>query len=98
MPPELAIVILGTVLWYLVSQAEITTFLWSRYPRWFDDWASCPACSGTWFTALVALVLDVPVLDYAARSWQALVLAGLWGCFWVPVASWVLVKSLTKRY
>lgn len=95
--PEVAIVIVGTVFWYLFSQAELTQRLWQRYPRWLDAWASCPACSGTWFTALAALLLDVPVLGYEARSLPALVLAGLWGCFWVPVASWALVQALTKR-
>lgn len=96
-PPEVTIVVIGTVFWYLFSQAELTRFIWSRYPAWLDSWASCPACSGTWFTSLAALVLDFPVLGYAAHTAPALVLAGLWGCFFVPLASWLLVMSLTRR-
>lgn len=93
----LAVPIIATSLWYLLSQAVITRWLWSRYPEWLDSWAQCPACSGTWLGAGTSAFLGQEFLGHPARSLIGLVLAGLWSLFGVSVGAWVLDFCLRTR-
>lgn len=95
MLPEIVIPILATVAWYLAGMAELTRAIWSRYPARLDRWVQCPACFGTWAGAGVALALNLPVLGFPGRSLPALVLAGLWCTFWVPLCAWALYRALS---
>lgn len=40
--------LLVAALYYLLARAEITRFLWSKYPPRLDRLAMCPACLGFW--------------------------------------------------
>jgi len=81
--------ILCVTLYYLFARAEITRFLWKRYPKWIDHWALCPACSGTWYGAAVAgffgWYLDWPFLGLPGRFWLTPIVVGLCSTFWTPV-------------
>ncbi len=95
-------VILAVTTWYLASMAEITRAAWSRYPKWLDDWLSCPACSGAWWCGLWALLLAAcwpeDGWDWFGLGlpWSA-ALSVLWGCFWVPLGAYLLDFALRKR-
>lgn len=41
--------LLTTALYYLGSRAEITRWIWSRYPAPFASFMDCPACTGFWW-------------------------------------------------
>lgn len=88
--------VIATALWYLASGATLTKALWSRYPPWLDKWAQCPACFGTWATALVAMILDVGWgwTFFGIGGVACWVLAGLWGTFWVSVLGVRLYQDL----
>lgn len=50
--------VFGTVaLFYLGSRATITSWLWSRYPRWLASFMDCAACSGFWYGLILALTV-----------------------------------------
>ena len=51
-------IVLAYIGHYLLARAQITSWLWSRYPKWFDAWASCPACCGAWTGFLSAMWLN----------------------------------------
>ena len=95
-PAELVVPILGTVVWYLTSMAVITQALWSRYPEWLDNWTTCPARSGTWWCVGTSVALNREFLGFEARSLPGLVLAGLWGTFFVPLFAWALTTCLRR--
>ena len=47
---------LTTALFYLGSRATITSWLWSRYPRWIAAFMDCAACSGFWYGFTLELI------------------------------------------
>ena len=94
MPTWVLVPILATVVWYLASMATITRWLWSRYPDWLDSWATCPACSGTWYSVAVYWILGRPLFDFPARSLAGTVACGLTGTFFVPLLAWALAAAL----
>ena len=71
----LAVLLCAAALHYLLARAEITRPLWERYPRRFDAWASCAACSGSYLTAATTLAVGL---------WTH---APLWGVPWHPLLS-----------
>lgn len=81
--------IVGYVLHYLLARAMITRALWSKYPPWLDTWTSCAACSGSWLTGFAALTLGIyrnwTFFDIAATNPISIILAIIWGMYWVPV-------------
>ncbi len=90
--PWIAAPILATTLWHLLALATLTQAIWSRYPQPVLRWARCPACAGTWYTALLfGLLAPNPDLGQ-------LVLAGLWGTFWVPLLGWLHYHALAGLY
>ncbi len=46
--------LLTTAIYFLLARAEITRFLWSRYPKSWDKLVLCPACSGWWIGCVLA--------------------------------------------
>ena len=42
-------VVVTTALFYLGSRAEVTRWLWSRYPRPLARLLDCSSCSGFWY-------------------------------------------------
>ena len=90
--------VLAAALYYLGYHAKITEPIWSRYGTGaFDKFMRCPACSGTWYAFLVALVLGasegLPFFFMDGDRVLAWALSGLWGMFWVPVASAAMLQA-----
>lgn len=93
---EFVIFTLAATTWYLGAAAEVTAPLWRRYPPWLDRWATCAACSGTWYTAGWALALR------HLRGWSffglqdplGIVLVALVGTWVVPILAAIHVKAL----
>lgn len=96
MPPEVVVPVLAAVVYYLGALAMVTRPLWRRYPPWLSRWACCPACAPTWYGGIIAYVLDVAFLGYRARTAGAIILAGAWCMFFVPLLSYVHAYALQR--
>lgn len=92
--------VLGTTaLYYLGSRAKLTRFLWSKYPRWLDNFMLCAACSGAWYALGLALI-------GAWRKWDFLGLPGndpvtviavvLGGIVWTPIVAALHLWALDR--
>lgn len=81
--------VLGAVLYYLGSRAEITRPLWSKYPPRFDQFMVCPTCAGFWYGLLLGLAggwgLGLPFLGLSGRWICTPGIAALWAIWATPV-------------
>ena len=94
--------IIAASLYYVFAWAALTEAIWSRYPKKFGHFMLCPACSGSWWTALVAAAFGFgfnwSFCLLPGRSLLGIVgvfLAGLWGTYWVPRLAAKQLESLT---
>ena len=62
--------------YYVLARAEITRWIWSRYPAWLDRMALCPICMGFHLGWLASLILPVPVIGPA---WTFPLWGGVYG-------------------
>lgn len=82
---------------YLLSRAEITRWLWSKYPPWLDRWALCPACSGTWiagFIGILGALLKLSFLGLPGRNIFTVIAIALCGTVWTPILGYLHIKCL----
>jgi len=81
----LAFIALITTAYYLFARAEVTKFIWERYPSPIDRLAKCPACSGFWLGMIAGILVLAP---YTSPN---LCLRGLWGgiygIFLLPISA-----------
>jgi hypothetical protein len=82
-----------TVAHYLLARAEITRWLWSRFPPWFDRWASCAACSGTWIGAALSFYVTPPSVG-GGHLIERILWGAAWGLYLTPLGTWALVATL----
>lgn len=99
--PAVLYPVLGAVVYSLGAWAVLTYPLWSRYPPKVLEWARCPACSGTWYTAGIALLFGEVggwrCFGLPGRGWWGVgtaVLAGLWGYYLVPLLAAIHLRAL----
>lgn len=86
-----------TALFYLGSRAVITSWLWSRYPRWLATWADCAACSGTAYGAAVALAAKAAGIWVLPVPWglpAVLVVAPALGMIGTPLLAYLHQEAL----
>lgn len=88
--------LLTTCIYYLVSRAQVTRFLWSRYPEWFDHWAICAACSGTWYGALTACVFKMDFVGLRGGHWTTPIVVGLCSTVWTPLVADLHIAALAR--
>jgi hypothetical protein len=92
--------LMTTACFYLGSQAVITKWAWSHYPRWLDKFMSCSACSGFWYGLLAAFVLgwgfDLPFLGLDGRHWATPIVVGLGSIVWTPILAYYQILALTQ--
>lgn len=91
--------LLCTALFYLSSQAEITRWLWSRYPERLDAFLSCPACSGFWWglgCASLGWWQRWPFLGLEPRGWITLPVVALCAIVWTPLLVRLHARSMTN--
>lgn len=86
----LLLVSLVAAAFYLGDRALITSWLWSRYPRWLAAQRSCPACAGFWDTLGLAYLLGA--LDLALPYHP--VLLAFSAVFWAPLAAGLMTHAL----
>jgi hypothetical protein len=89
--------LITTALFYLGARAQITSFLWSRYPARLDALMSCAACSGFWYglgTAAIGYAFDVPFLG-STSPW-AILIAGAMSIVWTAVIAAKMERALTE--
>lgn len=82
-------------LFYLGARAQITSFLWSRYPARLDHFMSCAACSGFWYGlggGAIGYACDVPFLG-STSPW-AIGIAGTMSIVWTPVIAAKMERAL----
>lgn len=89
--------VLGTVLYYLGCRATITRGLWELAPDPVYAFLICPACSGTWYCAVVALIGATQGVEFLGVSGPVtVILAALWGSFWVPLLAYLHITAMEK--
>lgn len=92
--------VLATTFYYLGARASITQFLWSRYPKSFDKFMDCPACSGFWYGAAIAFAFilcdrDLPLgltpdaLSVLVCGWLSIALT--------PIGAAILTRALVEN-
>jgi hypothetical protein len=89
--------VLCTALYYGAARASITEPIWKRYPAFLDRLARCPACSGWWIGALLALYMS-PVEGVAHFPSHPLIERALLGaCFGMvltPLGTYLVLTTL----
>jgi hypothetical protein len=83
-----------TFVYYLFARAEITRFLWSRYPSWLDKLARCPACSGTWIGLALGTLYVTPPPHPERWRWERPVWSAVWGLLLTPIGAWVITRAI----
>lgn len=80
-------------LYYLAYRAEITRWLWSRYPFHVERFFGCAACSGTWYgfgLGWLGRELDVTIFGVVPdRTVLYLVVCSLVGLVWTPIIAYI---------
>lgn len=89
--------LLTTSLYYLGVRAKITRWLWSRYPKWLDNFMMCAACSGFWYGLAVGFVggwdYDLPFLGLAGRSWITPFVVAFCSIVWTPIIAAIHLRA-----
>jgi hypothetical protein len=84
--------LLCAAVWYLLSQAKVTHWLWSRYPPKLDDFVQCAACTGFWLglgCGALGWWQQWDFLGLPGRHALTPVVVALCGIVWTPiVARW----------
>ncbi len=92
--------LLTTTAFYLLSQAMITKWLWSKYPTWLDTYFSCSACSGFAYGVACAITIgrtyNLDFLGLPATSWFTPVIVGLGAIAWTPLLAYLHINALRK--
>jgi hypothetical protein len=87
--------VLSTAIHYLFGRAEITRFLWIRYPPFLDRLARCAACSGFWIGLGLSQLVQPPFVEQVRWNyWLAPFVGALYGLFLTPIGTWILVTTL----
>lgn len=84
-------------LFYLGARAQITSFLWSRYPARLDALMSCAACSGFWYGlagGAIGYAFDVSFIG-STSPWAVLI-AGAMSIVWTPIVAAKMERALTE--
>ncbi|KKL70339.1 hypothetical protein LCGC14_2105920 [marine sediment metagenome] len=86
-----------TAAYYLLWRAEITRWLWSRYPFHVERLIGCAACSGTWYgfgLGWVGRELNMSVLGVTPNATVPyLAVCALIGLVWTPILAYLHTLS-----
>lgn len=87
-------------LYYLASRAEITRWLWSRYPKWLDNFTLCAACLGFWLSLALGVAggwyLGLPFLGLPGRTLYTPLVVAVCGIVWTPPIAYIVLESLAR--
>lgn len=91
---------LTTALFYLGSRAEITSFLWSRYPPWFAGFMDCSACTAFWWGAGIHMTIgqryDVAYLGLDDHDLKTSILVGLCSLVVTPIVAGLMQQGFER--
>lgn len=79
--------LLTAAAYYLGARAVITSWLWSRYPRWLAKIADCSACSGFWYGVAVSAAFQRQAFSLPGDTWYLPVIIGLCSMVWTPIVA-----------
>lgn len=89
--------LLTTCLYYLGVRAKITHWLWSRYPKWLDNFMMCSACSGFWYGLVVAFGIgwwrELPFLGLPGRLWITPIVIAFCSIVWTPIIAAIHLQA-----
>jgi hypothetical protein len=91
--------LLTAALYYLLARAEISRFLWSRYPPALDRFMACAACTGFWYglgAALLGRYYNLPFMALPSDGVHTIFIVGLCSTIWTPVVSWLHLVALDR--
>lgn len=90
--------VITTALFYLGSRAIVTSWLWSRYPKWLAYWADCAACSGTAYGALAIIGAHITDTWVLPVPWGlgACILGPLLGMIGTPLLAYLHQEALIR--
>lgn len=91
--------LLTAALYYLLARAQISEFLWSRYPQSIDRFMACAACTGFWYgigVAFIGWAYQLPFLALPPREPHTVIIVGLCSMIWTPVVSWLHLVALDQ--
>jgi hypothetical protein len=90
--------ILCATFFYLLSRAVVTSWLWTRYPRWLAAFLDCASCSGTWIGLILAIVgghvYDLDFLGLDGESPSTWPVVALCSTLWTPLVAALHQKAL----
>jgi len=93
-------VLLCSAVYYLLVQAKITEFLWSKYPVWLTHFLGCASCAGFWYGVVVSIIfgwgLHIPFLSLDGSSYYTPVIAGLCTMVTTPIIANLQIVGLLQ--
>ena len=91
-------VLVTTALFYLGSRAQVTRWLWSRYPRPIAYIADCAACSGFWYGVCVALAAHAAGVGTLPVPWgpAAIVVGACAGMIGTPMLAYLHQEAMFR--
>lgn len=92
--------LLTTAAYYLLARAQISKFIWSRYPARLDRFMSCASCTGFWYglalSATLGRELELPLMSIPADSPYLPFVVGSCAIIWTPIVSWLHLAALER--
>ena len=92
--------LLTAAAYYLLVQATITKWLWSKYPPRLEKFLLCSACSGFWYGLGVACAIgwtqNLSFLGFDGRFWLTPILVGLCSVVWTPILAGAQINALNN--
>lgn len=89
--------LLTTATYYLGAHAQVTSWLWSRYPPGVDRFMYCAACAGTWYGAgwgAVGAWREWPFLGLPGRDALTVICVAAASMVWTPVLAYAHLHVL----
>lgn len=89
--------LLTTSMFYLGARAIITSWLWSRYPKFIAKWADCSTCSGFWYGALIGYIggygFGLPFLSLPGAYPPTVAAVALCAMTWTPIVAGLVQRG-----
>lgn len=89
--------LLTSALFYLGSRAQITSWLWGRYPLGLARFMDCAACTGFWWGLILSLTLArherLDLLAFAPFDPVTPLVTGLCSMVWTPIVAGLMQRG-----
>lgn len=86
--------LLSSAVFYLTVLAEITRFLWSRYPSRIARFLECPACQSFWSALLLSYFFGFDF--FGVSGWYKPVVVGFCVMVCTPIVIALMISALKR--